>query len=154
MKIQKSTASWRHTAEALFKTSPLFSASSPSHTRSITSDRCSRSTCARSPLRTSIQPNLVITMISRRCSITCYPKGFTCHHRRMNHGSYALAWMNPPTTEPSKPSALSDDLSFTGSMPFNGFYLRSMLSRIIFLLLAALNLHESAAQTVTSYKSF
>jgi len=72
----------------------------------------------------------------------------------MNHGSYALAWMIPPTTEPSKPSALSDDLSFTGSMPFNGFYLRSMLSRIIFLLLAALNLHESAAQTVTSYKSF
>ena len=39
-------------------------------------------------------------------------------------------------------------------MPFNGYYLRSMLSRIIFLLLAALNLHESAAQTVTSYKSF
>ena len=39
-------------------------------------------------------------------------------------------------------------------MPFNGFYLRSMLSRIIFLLLAALNLYESAAQTVTSYKSF
>ena len=30
------TASWRHTAEALFKTSTQFSASSPSHTRSIT----------------------------------------------------------------------------------------------------------------------
>ena len=39
-------------------------------------------------------------------------------------------------------------------MPFNGYYLRSMLSRIIFLLLAALNLHESAAQTMAGYKSF
>ena len=40
-------------------------------------------------------------------------------------------------------------------MPFNGFYLRSMLSRIIFLLhLQPSIFHESAAQTVTSYKSF
>ena len=39
-------------------------------------------------------------------------------------------------------------------MPFNAYYLSSMLSRILLLLIAALNLHESAAQTVTSYKRF
>ena len=33
-------------------------------------------------------------------------------------------------------------------MPFNGYYLSSMLSRILLLLIAALNLHESAAQTM------
>ena len=62
--------------------------------------------------------------------------------------------MTPPTTEPSKPSALSDDLNFVESMPFNGDYLRSMLSRILLFLITALNLHESTAQKMTGHESF
>lgn len=56
--------------------------------------------------------------------------------------------MTLPTTEPLKPSALSDDFVCITSLPNNGDYLRVMLRRSLLLLVTALNLNTSAAQTM------